>query len=306
MKQFKIIQGNALELFRQIEDNTVDLLIADPPYNLGKDYGNSSDCQSFESYIEFSQAWLTEAKRVLSPQGTIYVLMGVRFISYIFQIMEQDLGLHFNSWISWHYTQGLGRTKGFSSRHDDILMFTKTKKDYLFNLDAIRIPQKHYRSINNMRGSNPGDVWEFSHIHYCNKNRQKHPTQKPEGLIERLVLASSNEGSLVLDPFAGSGTTLRVCQQLQRSCIGFELNQEYVELIKERLEQPFDSFDSIDKRMERIPLDLNDPKIREDYLRNHPQWFLQNHQGSLLQFYEQIELLYPQDSSIQQKLFKHC
>ena len=83
-----------------------------------------------------------------------------------------------------------------------------------------------------MRGANPGNVWKFSHVHYSNPNRQVHPTQKPEGLIERMVLASSKEGDLVLDPFSGSGTTLRVCQQLNRKCIGLELNAEYVKMTK--------------------------------------------------------------------------
>ena len=92
--------------------------------------------------------------------------------------------MNFINWICWHYTQGIGKKKGFSPRHDDILMFAKGKS-HTFNLDAIRVPQKYYRSRNNMRGANPGDVWEFSHIHYCQENRQNHPTQKPEGLIER-------------------------------------------------------------------------------------------------------------------------
>ena len=191
--------------------------------------------------------------------------MGMRYISYIYMILEQELDFKFNSWITWHYTQGIGKTKGFSPRHDDILMFTKSNK-YIFNLDSVRVPQKYYRSVNNMRGANPGNVWEFSHMHYCNKNRENHPTQKPEGLYERMILAGSNEGDTVLDPFSGSGTALRVCQNLNRNCIGIELNPEYVEMTKERLRKEFDGFDSIDERMERVPNDLNDEKIRNEYI----------------------------------------
>ena len=106
-------------------------------------------------------------------------------------------------------------------------------------------------------------------MHYCNENRQNHPTQKPEGLIERMVLASSDEGDVVLDLFSGSGTTLRVCQHLNRNCIGIELNPKYVEMIEERLNSEFIGFDSIDPRMERVPLDLNTKKIRKKYLENH-------------------------------------
>ena len=128
-----------------------------------------------------------------------------------------------------------------------------------------------------MRGANPGDVWEFSHVHYCQNSRTEHPTQKPEGLIERMVLASSNPNDLVLDPFAGSGTTLRVCQYTERRSIGIELNHQYCELIHNRLREPFTGFDSIDPRMLRIPNDLNDPAIREEYRQNHKAWFLKNH-----------------------------
>jgi site-specific DNA-methyltransferase (adenine-specific) len=167
-------------------------------------------------------------------------------------------------------------------------MFVKSEKFY-FNLDEIRIPQKFYRSINNMRGANPGDVWEFSHVHYCNDNRQDHPTQKPEGLIERMVLSSSRANDLVLDPFSGSGTTLRVCQQLQRDCIGIEINPVYVEQTKNRLSKFFEGFDSIDPRMERIPNDLNDEGIREEYLENHIAWFLRNHQNAISEFWKKVE-----------------
>lgn len=280
------------------------MIIADPPYNLGKDYGNNHDLKGFDEYLDFTNKWLSEAKRVLKDDGTIYVFMGVRFISYLYNILEKEQDLYFNSWICWHYTQGLGKTKGFSPRHDDILMFTKSKK-FNFYLDNIRIPQKYYRSKNNMRGANSGDVWLFSHVHYCNENRQKHPTQKPEGLIERMVLASTSEGDYVVDPFSGSGTTLRVCQQLNRRCLGIELNPEYVENTKKRLSQKFTGFDSVDERMSRIPNDLNDPKIREEYLKNHEKWFLNNHPVALEKFYQEAKEKYnykPNSIQIDQEL----
>ncbi len=287
----KIICGDALAELKNISSHSVHLIIADPPYNLGKNYGNNHDVKEFDEYLKFTKNWLTEAKRVLRKDGTIYVFMGVRFISYLYTIMDRELNLCFNSWISWHYTQGLGKTKGFSPRHEDILMFTKSKK-FNFYLDNVRVPQKYYRSRNNMRGANPGDVWLFSHVHYCNENRQKHPTQKPEGVIERMVLASSKEEDLVIDPFSGSGTTLRVCQQLNRQCIGIELNPEYVENTKHRLQQKFIGFDSVDKKMSRIPNDLNNYDIREKYLSNHTEWFLRNHPDALEEFKKEAERKY--------------
>lgn len=291
----EVLNGDALLLFKTIEDSSVDLIIADPPYNLGKDYGNNNDKLEFEEYLSFSRQWLFEAHRVLKPTGTIYIFMGVRFISYIYTILEQDLGMKLNSWICWHYTQGMGRTKGYSPRHDDILMFNKTS-NFIFNIDDVRVPQKYYRARNNMRGANPGDVWAISHVHYCAKNRQAHPTQKPEALMEKMVLASSNAGGYVLDPFAGSGTTLRVCQQLNRNSIGFELNPEYCDMISQRLKDKFTGFDSIDPRVLRIPLDLNTSSIRSAYLENHKRWFLKHHENELSEFSKLSSLLNQRDS----------
>jgi site-specific DNA-methyltransferase (adenine-specific) len=301
--KIEIHQGDSIRYLKNIRSNSADLVIADPPYNLGKDYGNNNDNKSFDEYMDFSGNWIKEIHRILKNNGTIYIFMGVRFISYLYMLLEKEYNFVFNSWITWHYTQGLGKTKGFSPRHDDILMFSKTD-NYKFILDNIRIPQKYYRSVNNMRGANPGDVWQFSHIHYCNKNRQEHPTQKPEGLIERMVLASSEEDDIVIDPFAGSGTTLRVCQQLNRNCIGIELNPEYVKLIHERLKQPFNGFDSIDERMERVPNDLNDVNTRNEYLENHKDWFLKYHPNAIDIFENEVNKKYGDKKIKEQDLFE--
>lgn len=287
-----IFGDDCLKILPTLASESVDLVIADPPYILGKDYGNDSDSRCHDSYLYFTRTWLREAIRILKPHGSIYVFMGFRKISHLYLILEHDLSLCFNGWITWHYTQGMGRTKGFSPRHDDILYFSKTEK-CTFNLDSVRIPQKYYRTRNNMRGANPGDIWEFSHVHYCQESRTPHPTQKPEGLIERMVLASSNVDEIVLDPFAGSGTTLRVCQQLDRRSIGIEMNADYIALIERRLKLPFFGFDSVDPRMKRIPNDLNDPRIREGYRKNHKEWFLKNHQQEHKAFDDAFRIKYP-------------
>lgn len=278
-----IVCGEAIQELKKIASSSVDLIIADPPYNLGKNYGNNHDLKGFDEYITFTKEWTKEAHRILKKDGTLYVFMGVRFISYLYDILERESRMFLNSWICWHYTQGIGKRKGFSPRHDDILMFNKTE-NFNFYLDNVRIPQKFYRSRNNMRGANPGDVWTFSHVHYCNENRQNHPTQKPEGLIERMILASSKPEDKIIDPFSGSGTTLRVAQQLNRNALGIELNPDYVESTKERLSQSFNGFDSVDERMGRIPNDLNDELMRNEYLENHVEWFLKNHPDALKTF----------------------
>jgi DNA modification methylase len=255
----KIYLGDAIKILRNIPSESVDLICTDPPYNLGKDYGNNIDLKEWTEYIEFTKDWLAESKRVLKQNGSIYVFMGVRFIARLNVIME-DYGFLFNGWITWHYTQGVGRKKGFSPRHEDILYFTKSD-DFTFNIDSIRIPQKFFRERNNMQGANPGDVWSFSHVHYSNPERTIHPTQKPEALIKRIILASSNENDVVLDMFLGSGTTCVVAKKLNRKWIGIELNPEFVKIAEERIQCDDLNFDSYDERENRKTKDLKTNEI---------------------------------------------
>ncbi len=267
----QIVAADALEFLPRIPSASVDLICTDPPYNLGKDYGHSIDLKEWSEYEAFTRAWLVEAFRTLKPTGSMYVFMGTRYIAKLYLILE-EMGLLFNGWITWHYTQGMGRKVGFSPRHEDILYFTKSPK-YTFNLDPVRIPQKYFRERNNMAGANPGDVWQFSHVHYSNPERQEHPTQKPEALIARILLASSNEHDIVLDPFVGSGTVARVAQVLGRNFIACDLNPDYVQLGKTRLEQPFESFDSVDPRLERRPRDLPEDRKRSEVVVDEPSIF---------------------------------
>jgi len=246
--------GDALTLMRDLPAESVDLLIADPPYNLGKNYGNNVDLKEKQDYQTFTRSWLEEASRILKPDGSIFCFMGVKFISRLYITLEEDLELTPQGWITWHYTQGIGRKRGFSPRHEDILWFSKGNEP-VFNLDDVRIPQKYYRKRNNMAGANPGDVWQFSHVHYCAAEREDHPTQKPEALIERIIAAASNPGDLVLDPFVGSGTTCRVAKVMGRNSIGFDINPDYIAMSEARLAAPFEGFDSIDPRKDRAPKD---------------------------------------------------
>ena len=149
----------------------------------------------------------------------------------------------------------MGRKVGFSPRHEDILYFTNSR-EFTFNLDAVRIPQKYFRTRNNMAGANPGDIWQFSHVHYCSAERQPHPTQKPEALLERIILASSNPGDVVLDPFVGSGTACRVAKLLKRRWIGIDINPEYIQMTRARMKAPGRELDSADPRMQRRPKDM--------------------------------------------------
>jgi DNA modification methylase len=249
-----LVCGEACIELSKLPDDSVDLIIADPPYNLGKNYGNNIDWKERGDYLSFTRAWIEQAHRVLKPSGSLYVFMGVKFIARLYVLLEEEIHMSPQGWITWHYTQGIGRKKGFSPRHEDILWFSKGP-EALFNLDDVRIPQKYFRKRNNMTGANPGDVWQFSHVHYCAEERQPHPTQKPEALIERIISASSNPTDMVVDPFLGSGTTARVAQVLNRNWIGIDINPDYIEMSKQRLSTDFEGFDSIDPRKERSPLD---------------------------------------------------
>jgi DNA modification methylase len=261
MRSNYLICGDASEEMAKLPASSIDLLIADPPYNLGKDYGNNHDLKTWRDYAVFTNRWLTQAVRILKPTGTLYVFMGVRYISRLFLMLEEEFRLQFNGWITWHYTQGMGRKNGFSPRHEDILYFTKSL-DFVFNLDDVRVPQKYFRQRNNMTGANPGDVWQFSHVHYCSAEREDHPTQKPEGLLERMIRSSSNQGDFVLDPFVGSGTTCRVADILERKWAGIDVNPEYIAMSQKRIGSQFEGFDSVDPRVNRTPKDL--PKEPEN------------------------------------------
>ena len=254
MKTNTFIIGDAFEALKTFSSESVDLVCTDPPYNLGKNYGNNIDWKQWHEYEKFTKNWVEEAVRILKPKGSIYVFMGVQFIPRLFLILQKT-GFHFNSWITWHYTQGIGRIKGFSPRHEDILYFTKSNQ-YTFNLDNIRIPQKYYRKRNNMKGANPGDVWQFSHIHYSNPERLNHPTQKPEAIIKRIILASSNKKDVVLDPFVGSGTTCVVANMLGRKWVGIDVNPDYIKMSEGRLKKKVNLFDSFDPREKRVSKNL--------------------------------------------------
>jgi len=248
---------DAIKGMKSLPDGSIDLIVTDPPYNLKKDYGNSIDHKEWDEYEKFTKDWLDECCRLLKESGSIYIFMGVKYISSLFKLME-DRGLLFNGWIVWHYTQGMGRKKGFSPRHEDILYFTKSK-NFTFNLDSVRIPQKYYRKRNNMEGANPGDVWQFSHVHYSHPDRQKHPTQKPTAIIERIIKASSNKNDIILDPFIGSGTTCVVAKALNREWIGFDLNPEYIKMSSDRIKLEYKP-DTVDPREDRLSKDIKQKK----------------------------------------------
>lgn len=230
-----------------IPDESVDLIIADPPYGLGKDYGNDSDKRPRPEFLAWMKQWLEISTPKLKPTGSLYIFATWRYSPEIFVFLKDKL-IMLNEIIWDRKVPSMGgSTRRFSSVHDTIGFFAKTEK-YYFDLDAVRIPYDEETKKARSRsifvgkkwlevGYNPKDVWSVSRLHRIHSERENHPTQKPLEIVERMVKASSPEGGVVLDPFAGSGTTVEACIKNNRHYIAFELNTAYYNIILQRVER---------------------------------------------------------------------
>lgn len=241
---------DSLVWLSEIEKASVDLVFADPPYNIGKASWDIFDSQ--EEYIAWSIEWIKEASRILKPDGSLYIC---GFSEILADLKRPAMQFFENCrWLVWFYKNKANLGKDWGRSHESILHLRKSKKTRI-NIDDIRIPYKPHtlkypehpqaetsqygkRKGNwtpHPLGAKPKDVFEIPVL--CNgmKEKTKHPTQKPEELLRRIILASSNQGETVLDPFTGSGTTLVVAEKLGRKWIGCENNEEYVNLAIKRI-----------------------------------------------------------------------
>lgn len=245
-----IYSENCLTWLKTIKDNSIDLIFSDPPYNIKK-----ADWDRFESqeeYIKWSLQWIAEASRILKPTGSLYICG----FSEILADLKHPSMKYFTGcrWLVWHYRNKANLGKDWGRSHESILHLRKSNKNFELNIDDIRIPynnhtlkypvhpqaqtsqyahqktneEKNYQNWQpNPLGAKPKDVFEVPTT--CNGmgEKTKHPTQKPEELLRKLILASSKKGDIILDPFSGSGTSLVAAEQLQRLWIGCDINQEY-------------------------------------------------------------------------------
>jgi len=229
----------------RIPDTSVDLVVADPPYGLGKDYGNDSDRLSGTDYLEFSRRWTDAVIPKLKPSGSLYVFLTWQYSPEVFSHLKTRM-LMINEIIWDRKVPSMGgSTRKFSSVHDTIGLFA-VSRDYYFDVDSVRIAydpvtkKARTRSIFVGKkwlevGYNPKDVWSETRLHRQHPEREDHPTQKPLKIVERMVLASSPRGGLVLDPFMGSGTTAVAALRHGRRFVGFELNRSYFATAKRRV-----------------------------------------------------------------------
>jgi site-specific DNA-methyltransferase (adenine-specific) len=228
-----------------IPDASIDLIVADPPYGLGKDYGNDSDMLSGDAFLEWTYRWLSLAIPKLKPSGSLYIFCTWQYSPELFVFLKRRL-LMINEIVWDRRVPSMGgTTRKFTSVHDNIGYFA-VSKDYYFDLDPVRIPYdaetKKARSRKIFEGSkwlelgyNPKDVWSISRLHRQHAERVDHPTHKPLEIVERMVLASCPPGGRVLDPFMGSGTTAVACARHGRQFTGYEINAEYCAIAEGRI-----------------------------------------------------------------------
>lgn len=244
-----IYAGDCIELLRELPDESVDLMVSSPPYNVGKEYESKAE---LDEYLAQQTEVLAECVRTLKKTGSIFWQVGtyvddLRHIPLdlkFFPILE-SFGLQLRNRIVWVRAHGLHATRKFSGRHETILWFVKDK-DYKFHLDAVRVPQKypdkkHWKGDKlgelscDPLGKNPGDVWAFRNVRHNHEEQTIHPAQFPEDLIERIVMSTTDEGDTVLDPYMGVGTVAVVAQRWARNFVGAEIEPRYVTVAEQRL-----------------------------------------------------------------------
>ena len=258
---YHIKNGNCLDIVKEVEDHKFDLIITSPPYNVGKSYETKT---SIEAYLETQEEIIIQLIRTLSDEGNLcwqvgnYVDKGEIFPLDIFyyQIFKKH-GLKLRNRIVWHFGHGLHASNRFSGRYETILWFSKTD-NYIFNLDDVRVPSKypgkrHFKGpkkgqpSGNPLGKNPSDIWEIverdwdsalwniPNVKSNHPEKTEHPCQFPIELVERCVLALTNEGSWILDPFAGVGSTVIGAIKNKRNAIGIEKEKAYCSIATQRI-----------------------------------------------------------------------
>jgi len=254
-----IHQGDCREGLKRLPPETVDLAFADPPFNIGYQYDVYDDNRDYRAYLDWTRGWMADVCRVLKPYGTFWIAIGDEYAAEIKMIAQNDLHLVCRSWVIWYYTFGVNCTRKFSRSHAHLFYFVKDAQQFTFNDADIRVPSARQLVYADSRANPAGrlpddtwilrpqdvregftpdhDTWYFPRVAGTFKERAGfHGCQMPEQLLGRIVRCCSNPGDLVLDPFAGSGTTLVAAKKLGRRWLGFELSEEYARQATSRLD----------------------------------------------------------------------
>ena len=253
MKNFKkgnheIYFGDSIDILKSsIQNASIDLIFADPPYNIGKNFNGRKDKWiSDEEYLKWAYTWLDLCIEKLKDTGSLYVMTSTQNIPYFDIYLRKKLSVL--SRIVWSYdSSGVQAKKYYGSMYEPILFCVKNSKNYTFNSNDILVEAKtgavrklidYRKKVPKVYNSKkvPGNVWEFPRVRYRMDEYENHPTQKPTILLERIVKASSNPGDLILDPFSGTFTTSYVAKKLNRRSIGIEIEEEYIKIGLRRLE----------------------------------------------------------------------
>lgn len=257
----KIHQGDCVKLLNKLDEGSVDLVFADPPFNIGYEYDVYDDAQQADEYLKWCRKWIKGVHQSLKPDGTFWLAIGDEYAAEL-KIEAQKVGFHCRSWVIWYYTFGVNCVNGFSRSHTHLFHFVKDKKKFTFNRFNPQIRVKSARQLvyadnrANPNGRLPDntwitrpqdapdsflpdhDTWFFARVAGTFKEREGfHGCQMPEQLLGRIIRASSQPQDLVVDPFGGSGTTLCVAKKLGRQFMGFELSKDYVKYIRKRLQR---------------------------------------------------------------------
>lgn len=237
-----LLLGDSIQILKNIESQSIHLIFADPPYGIGKDFGVSKDTwENAQKYLEWCKIWIDECMRILKPNGTMYFMSSTQYMPFLDCYVSEKYFVI--NRIIWSYdSSGVQPKNKFSSSYEPILMITHSEKSsYIFNADDILVEAKTgaKRGLINYRKTPPqpynttkipSNVWHFNRVRYKMAEYENHPTQKPEVLLQRIILASSNRDDIVLDPFAGSFTTCKVALDLGRKTIGIENNEEFFKI----------------------------------------------------------------------------
>lgn len=244
-----IYQGDCRSLMAQLPDESFHLTVTSPPYNIGKEYERPLP---LHEYLSWCENWMGDIHRLTTPSGAFWLNIGYvpvadegKAVPLAYMLWDKTPFFMLQE-VVWTYGAGVATRHTFSPRNEKLLWYVKDQNTYTFNLDAVRDPDVKYPNQKkngklkcNPLGKNPGDVWAIPKVTSgagrSSVERMPHPAQFPEALIERVILASTNPGDLVLDPFLGSGTTAAVARRLGRKVVGFEQRSDYIETASSRL-----------------------------------------------------------------------